>query len=173
MMEGEQNTPFCISPEPFYIDRGTLSNQIEALGPRLVSPFTRRPTVSICKASGGVNPIGCATTSNVGKSETVLDYQKMRRFRSNLPVIIRPDVIPTDDGLIVSELDSVPGGFGLLAGLWGQYAKLGFELVGGADGSSMAFGRLSSSLAREASRIPLVAIVVSDESESYRGERSG
>src|SRR5690606_32406474 len=69
-----------------------------------------------------------------GKSETVIDYQRMNRFRTHLPAIIRPDIIPTDDGLIISELDSVPGGFGLLTALTDQYARLGFDLVGGSDG---------------------------------------
>ena len=84
-------------------------------------------------------------------------------------MIIRPDVIPTDDGLIVSELDSVPGGFGLLAALSKQYAKLGYELVGGADGMLHGFWRAVSSLAQGVEE-PLVAIAVSDESDSYRGE---
>jgi len=49
----------------------------------------------------------------------------MRRFKQDIPLIIRPDIILTDNGLSISELDSVPGGFGLLAALSEQYAELG------------------------------------------------
>ena len=94
----------------------------------------------------------------------------MRRFRTDLPVIIRPDVIPTDDGLIVSELDSVPGGFGLLAAL-SQASMLGWALIWWAapTESSKAFGRRSPRAGR-GDDDPLLAIVVSDESDAYRGE---
>ena len=45
----------------------------------------------------------------------------MNRFRNLLPGIIRPDVIPTADGMVITELDSVPGGIGLTACLTRAY----------------------------------------------------
>lgn len=166
-MEGEQNTPFRISPEPIFIDR-KLYEEIEALGPRLLA-FYEAANRLYLQSVRGSQPDWVRDYLERGKSETVLDYQKMRRFRTSLPVIIRPDVIPTDDGLVVSELDSVPGGFGLLAALSRQYARLGYDLVGGADGIVQGFWRAVSGLA-EGKEDPLVAVVVSDESDSYRGE---
>ena len=47
----------------------------------------------------------------------------MKRFKSQLPGIIRPDVIVTEDGFAVTELDSVPGGFGLTSQLMNLYAE--------------------------------------------------
>lgn len=167
MMEGEQNTPFRISPEPFFIDQ-ELYDQIVALGPRLLA-FYEAANRLYLQSVRGSQPDWVRDYLERGKSETVLDYQRMRRFRTTLPVIIRPDVIPTDDGLVVSELDSVPGGFGLLAALSRQYARLGYDLVGGADGIVEGFWRAVSGLA-QANEDPLVAVVVSDESDSYRGE---
>ena len=39
----------------------------------------------------------------------------MKRFRDQLPAVIRPDIIPTQDGMVITELDSVPGGIGITA----------------------------------------------------------
>ena len=58
----------------------------------------------------------------------------MRRFKSHLPFVIRPDVIPTRNGMIATELDSIPGGIGFTASLGERYGKLGCDIVGGADG---------------------------------------
>lgn len=167
MMEGEQNTPFRISPEPFWIDE-ELYAAIESLGPHLLAFYEAANRLYLQSVRGNA-PDWIRDYLERGKSETVLDYQKMRRFRPDLPVIIRPDVIPTDDGLVVSELDSVPGGFGLLAALSRQYAALGYELAGGADGIIDGFWEAVSSLAQDAPD-PLVAVTVSDESDAYRGE---
>ncbi|HLS90142.1 MAG TPA: hypothetical protein VK101_02740, partial [Limnochordia bacterium] len=146
MLEGEQNTPFRISPDPFFIDR-ELYEKIEALGPHLLA-FYQAANRLYLQSVRGSQPDWVRDYLERGKSETVLDYQRMRRFRTDLPVIIRPDVIPTDDGIIVSELDSVPGGFGLLAALSQAYARLGFDLVGGADGIVEGFWQAVSALAR-------------------------
>jgi hypothetical protein len=167
MLEGEQNTPFRISPDPFFIDR-ELYEEIEALGPHLVA-FYQAANRLYLQSVRGSQPDWVRDYLERGKSETVLDYQRMRRFRTDLPVIIRPDVIPTDDGIIVSELDSVPGGFGLLAALSQAYARLGFDLVGGANGIVEGFWQAVSALAR-GDDDPFLAIVVSDESDAYRGE---
>ena len=40
-------------------------------------------------------------------------YSRMNRFQEDLPRVIRPDIIPTETGRIMTELDSVPGGIGL------------------------------------------------------------
>src|SRR5690625_4973051 len=94
----------------------------------------------------------------------------MRRFRTDLPLVIRPDVIPTDDGYVISELDSVPGGIGLLAALTREYAAAGAsDIVGGTEGMVDGFIAAMRQLEPE-QETPVVAIVVSDESNDYRGE---
>ena len=61
----------------------------------------------------------------------------MKRFRDQLPAVIRPDIIPTQDGMVITELDSVPGGIGMTACLSALYADReagGLSLAGGLDG---------------------------------------
>lgn len=159
------HTPFRISPEPIFLD-AKLVEEIEGLGPHLLRFYQAANRLYLHSVRGSA-PDWVRACLEAGKSETVIEYQRMRRFRNVLPAIIRPDIIPTDKGLILSELDSVPGGFGLLAALTRQYAKLGYTLVGGEDGIPLGFWEAVSDGAKPD---PLLAIVVSDESESYRGE---
>ena len=95
----------------------------------------------------------------------MIDYGRMRRFRSDLPVIIRPDLILTEEGFIVSELDAVPGGFGLLAELSRYYHDAGFDIIGGRDGIIEHFKAAVQDISESAD--PGLAIVVSDESMDY------
>lgn len=161
-----QSTPFRISPEPFFIDE-ELYRRIEALGPHLLAFYQAANRLYLHSVRGS-QPDWVRSYLEAGKSETVIDYQRMRRFRGDVPAIIRPDIVPTDDGLIISELDSVPGGFGLLAALSEQYAELGYELVGGADG--IPKGLWEAATDGVESDDPIMAVTVSDESNDYRGE---
>lgn len=163
-----QNTPFRISPEPFWIDE-ELYREIEALGPHLLRFYEGANRLYLHAVRGRV-PSWVKDYLERGKSETVLDYQKMRRFRIDLPIIIRPDILPTDQGLVLSELDSVPGGFGLLAALSEQYSRLGYDLVGGELGIPQGFYDALKATVSDDVENPFVALVVSDESEDYRGE---
>lgn len=164
---GRQSTPFRISPEPIYIDR-RLYDELVALGPHLRT-FYEAANRLYLQSVRGSQPDWVRDYLERGKTESVLDYQRMRRFRTALPAIIRPDVIPTDEGIIVSELDSVPGGFGLLSAITREYAGIGFDVVGGGDGIERGFWEAIRSLVPGAAD-PVCAIVVSDESDAYRGE---
>lgn len=97
-----------------------------------------------------------------GKPQSVIDYGRMRRVRDQLPLIIRPDLFVTDQGWVASELDAVPGGFGLTAALQALYADAA-PLVGGGDG-------IVRELAAAIGKHARLAIVVSDESADYRPE---
>ncbi len=161
-----QNTPFRISPEPFWIDQELL-RRIEDLGPHLLSFYHGANRLYLHSVRGS-QPDWIRAYLEAGKSESVIDYQRMRRFRGEVPAIIRPDVVPTEDGLIISELDSVPGGFGLLGALSEQYAEQGYRLVGGADG--IVNGLWEAVTHGVEGDDPLLAFAVSDESGDYRGE---
>jgi hypothetical protein len=97
-----------------------------------------------------------------GKPQSVVEYGRMRRVRDQLPLIIRPDLFATDQGWVASELDAVPGGFGLTAAFQALYAEAA-PLVGGGDGIARELAAAIGEHAR-------VAIVVSDESADYRPE---
>lgn len=103
-----------------------------------------------------------------GKDETLRLLGQMKRLRGALPIMIRPDLLWTEDGLKATELDSVPGGFGLVASLQAAYARAGHAPWGGAFGMVDAVGKTLASLVT--GKDPLTAIVVSDESGDYRSE---
>lgn len=108
----EQNSSWLIAPEPFVIDEA-LYKQIEALGPQLLK-FYKTCNQLYRRSARGSAPSWVSDYLNRGKPEAVIDYGRMRRFRSDLPFIIRPDIILTEDGFVITELDSIPGGIGIL-----------------------------------------------------------
>lgn len=163
-----QNTTWRVTPHPFELDPKTYRFFV-ALGEHLLR-FYRAANRLYAQAVRGSMPDWVRAWLEAGKPELVIDYARMRRFRTALPAIIRPDVIPTDDGFAITELDSVPGGFGLLAAMTRQYAKLGIDgIVGGRDGIIEGFVDAMRSYAPDEAN-PVVAIVVSDEADSYRAE---
>jgi hypothetical protein len=123
-------------------------------------------------------PPWVASWLDQGKPEALVTYSRMKRFRDDLPAVIRPDIIPTQDGMVITELDSVPGGIGLTACMSELYARhtgpsssleRGLcQLIGGPDGMINGF----AAMLRHQRRHPdgLVAIVVSEEAKDYRPE---
>lgn len=45
-----------------------------------------------------------------GKPPELVAIQRAAALRNELPRVIRPDLLLTEEGFIISELDSVPGG---------------------------------------------------------------
>ena len=86
----------------------------------------------------------------------------MNRFKSRLPQVIRPDIIPTDEGMIITELDSVPGGIGFTANLATQYGQLDYNVTGGSNGMMLGFADMIRFSAKR--ECPTLAIVVSGRS---------
>ena len=155
-----------VSPEPFRISPATLA-RIEALGPDLVA-FYRALNGLYTRSARGTIPAFLAEYLDRGKPESIVKLARQNRFRSDLPQVIRPDLILTDGGFIASELDSVPGGMGFVGAMAQTYCELGFDTVGEVDGMADAFGAMLAATA--ANERPVVAIVVSEESADYRNE---
>ena len=84
------------------------------------------------------------------------------------PTVLRPDLLLTDDGFVMTELDSVPGGIGLTAFLNRLYGKE--EGVLGSDDAMIRNFYASLAGLRPDVRNPLIALVVSDEAATYRPE---
>jgi len=103
-----------------------------------------------------------------GKPEGLLEFARMKRFRDALPDVIRPDIIPTETGLALTELDSVPGGIGMTGSLTQAYSAFDDQLVGKPDGMVQGFASMLRH--RLGQQTGVVAIVVSDEAEDYRAE---
>ncbi len=103
-----------------------------------------------------------------GKPEGLIEHASDARLRGRVPSVLRPDLLLTADGFAMTELDSVPGGIGLTAFLNRLYESQG-DVLGAGDGMLLAFYRSLAALAPQRPN-PVIAIVVSEESATYRPE---
>lgn len=103
-----------------------------------------------------------------GKPAALIAHARDPRNRGALPPVLRPDLLLTDEGFALTELDSVPGGIGLTAFLNRLYAG-GGAVLGADDRMVLGFYETLAAL-RPGERNPLVALVVSDEAATYRPE---
>ncbi|MDX2110263.1 MAG: hypothetical protein SFY80_08500 [Verrucomicrobiota bacterium] len=104
-----------------------------------------------------------------GKPEALIAHARSKRLRGSLPAVIRPDLLMTDDGFAVTEIDSVPGGIGLTAFLNRLYANQP-GIIGSGDRMIQAFYEVLAAQAPTHKALPLIAILVSDEAATYRPE---
>ena len=162
----EERIPWRISPEPFALSPQTVE-RIESIGNDLLL-FYRALNSLYNRSARGTAPAFIAEYLDHGKPGNIVKLARQNRFKQDLPGVIRPDLILTEDGFTASELDSVPGGMGFVGAMSEAYCKLGMESVGGAHGIPKGFAAmLASATGKEK---PVVAIVVSDESGDYRPE---
>lgn len=157
-----------ISPQPFPLSPATVA-MLQTLGAdflKLYRAVNRLYFMSV----RGTAPDFFHHYLDLGKPEHIIRLQRQNRFKSEVPGIIRPDIILTDDGMIASELDSIPGGMGFVGAMGAVYCELGFDQVGEYDGMVRGFARMTQSLSGKEQ--PNVAIVVSAESDDYRAEMS-
>jgi hypothetical protein len=121
----------------------------------------------------GTQPPWVASWLDQGKPEALVTYSRMKRFRDDLPAVIRPDIIPTQDGMVITELDSVPGGIGLTAcmsELYDQHSdSSASQLIGGPDRMIDGFAAMLQHHRAHHLDGP-IAIVVSEEAKDYRPE---
>lgn len=165
--EGEDGkVAWRISPEPFTIAPQTLE-RILTIGNDLLA-FYKALNVLYNRSARGTAPAFIAEYLDQGKPEHIVRLARQNRFKSEIPGVIRPDLILTDDGFISSELDSVPGGMGFVGGMSEAYCKLGMESIGGSFGIPEQYAAMIKSVTGKAD--PTVAIVVSEESKDYRPE---
>jgi hypothetical protein len=156
-----------ISPEPFPLEPGLLK-QLEKLG-RVLLQFYRALNLLHRKSREKHAPPWVAEWLDAGKPEALIDLGLSKTFKQALPRVIRPDILLTEEGFVISELDSVPGGIGLTAWLNHTYSSLTEEtehsesIIGGAHGMLEGF----SGMFKPESPVD---IVVSEEAGSYRPE---
>jgi hypothetical protein len=158
-----------IAPTPFSLTKDQL-DFFHQLGPQLLS-FYRALNRLYADSVRGLQPTWIAGYLDQGKPEALLTYSRMKRFRDQLPAVIRPDIIPTQDGMVITELDSVPGGIGMTACLSALYAESeadSLSLVGGPEGMVRGFAAmLRGQLVQHTG---CVAILLSEEAKDYRPE---
>src|SRR5947209_15398195 len=150
---------WLLSPDPFPID-GAFERELEQLGHRLFV-FQRACNQLYLLSVKGKQPEWIARYLDAGKPPELIEYARQKQFRDALPLVIRPDLIVTDNGYIIAEIDSVPGGIGLTAWLNQTYSAFDKQIVGGADGMLEGF---QSVLPNGGD------IVISQEASTYRPE---
>ncbi len=155
-----------VSPEPFALSAAE-AGEIQRLGTDLLA-FYRALNNLYNRSARGTAPAFVADYLDRGKPQQIVKLARQNRFKQELPGVIRPDLILTNDGFVATELDSIPGGMGFLGAMTHAYCGLGIESFGGDDGIPEGFAAMLS----HATGIerPTVAIVVSDESADYRNE---
>src|SRR5579872_825779 len=161
-----QSVAWRVSPEPFPLSPKTV-NALEILGADLLKLY-RAVNRMYFMSVRGTAPDFFHQYLELGKPEHIVRLQRQNRFRSEVPALIRPDIILTEDGMIASELDSIPGGMGFVGAMGEVYCELGFDQVGEFDGMVRGFARMAEAQAGKPQ--PTIAIVVSTEADDYRGE---
>ena len=149
------------SPAPFPLGEN-LAKEIESLG-RVLLQFYRATNLLYRKSVEGKQPEWVARWLDLGKPRELIELQRSVAFKNDVPRVIRPDVLLTENGFSITELDSVPGGIGLTGWLNQTYSKAGASVLGGADGMVRGF----ESIFGDAKQ---VHIVVSEEAKTYRPE---
>jgi hypothetical protein len=111
-----------ISPAPFPLDE-KLAKEIESLG-RVLLQFYRAVNLLYRKSVEGKQPEWVARWLDLGKPAELIALQRSPAFKNDVPRVIRPDLLLTEQGISVTELDSVPGGIGLTAWLNATYVAV-------------------------------------------------
>ncbi len=166
--EDQAKVAWRISPEPFALAPATLA-RIETIGKDLFA-FSKVLNALYNRSARGTAPAFICEYLDQGKPEHIVRLSRQNRFKSDVPAIIRPDLILTDDGFIAAEVDSVPGGMGFVGAMSDAYCKMGMESIGGSFGMGESFMAMMKSLT--GLQAPTVGIVVSEESKDYRPELS-
>ena len=146
-----------VSPEPFGLPAG-MPEELEKLGFRL-RKFTEACNLLYRLSVSGKRPVWIAELLDRGKPAELVALARSKALADEIPRVLRPDVILTEDGFIVAELDNVPGGIGLTAWLNEMYESEGFAVAGG-RGMDAGFGTLAGG----------GDIVMSQEAADYRPE---
>jgi hypothetical protein len=150
---------WLLSPEGFPIEKKFLA-ELEQLGHRLFV-FQRACNQLYQLSVKGKQPDWIARYLDAGKPKELIEFSRRKEIRDDLPRVIRPDLILTEDGYIIAEIDSVPGGIGLTGWLNQTYSQFDKEVIGGPSGMVEGFQTVLPNGGD---------FVVSEEAATYRPE---
>ena len=146
------------APSPYSLD-AKLARELESMGHRLLQ-FAEACDLLYRQSVDGRQPAWIAELLDRGKPPEVVALGRDPAFRGQIARVIRPDLIVTEEGFSICELDQIPGGIGLTAWLNETYASFGFDVLGGPEGMFNGFSSV----------LPEGKIVVSEEAATYRPE---
>ncbi len=163
-----------MSPEAFPLTARQV-RQVEAIGQACLE-FYRATELLYTRSYQGKNLLRNAELKapwvadylDRGKPDRLVEHARSKAVRRSHPMVIRPDLLQTEEGLALTEIDSVPGGIGLTAFLNRLYGEQA-GIIGSDDRMIDAFYEAMASL-RSDKDLPLIGIVVSDEASTYRPE---
>jgi hypothetical protein len=147
--------------QPFPLGEDVVS-RIDKLG-RVLLQFYRALNLLYRQSVDGKQPAWVADWLERGKPADIIELQRSSALKGELPRVLRPDLLITENGFAASEFDSVPGGMGLTGWLNQAYAQAGFNVLGGASGMIEGFRGIFGNA-------PKVHLMVSEESATYRPE---
>jgi hypothetical protein len=150
---------WLLSPDAFPIEKKFVT-ELEQLGHRLFV-FQRACNQLYQLSIKGKQPAWVARYLDAGKPKELIEFSRRKEIRDDLPRVIRPDLILTEKGYIIAEIDSVPGGIGLTGWLNQTYSAFDTEIIGGATGMLDGFRTVLPNGGD---------IVVSQEAATYRPE---
>ena len=146
-----------ITPDPFPLDQ-KFAHELNGFG-RILHKFYQAADLLYRHSIIDKAPAWVAGYLEQGKPKYVIDLQRREAFKNNLPSVIRPDILLTEDGWHITELDSVPGGIGLTAWLNLVYPNT----LGGKNGMLDGFAGIFTKSGNK-------HIIVSEESKTYLPE---
>ena len=135
-----------------------FSRDLKQLG-RVLHQFYRAADLLYRHSVAGKQPAWVTEWLEHGKPASVIERQRDEAFKTALPRVIRPDILLTENGWHITELDSVPGGIGLTGWLNATYPNA----LGGSNGMTEGFASIFQ-------KTGSVHLMVSEESATYRPE---
>lgn len=154
-----EGAEWLFSPKPFVLTKGE-ARKITRLGHPLAQ-FQKASDSIFQRSSKGSLPPWISQLLNAGKPDWIIQQQTHASLRDILPRVIRPDLIVTETGVSLTELDSVPGGMGITTWLTQLYTDAGFDVLGGREGIPEGFQKLLPDGGD---------ILISEESKDYKPE---
>jgi hypothetical protein len=150
---------WLLSPDAFPIEKKFVT-ELEQLGHRLFV-FQRACNQLYQLSIKDKQPAWVARYLDAGKPKELIEFSMRKEIRDDLPRVIRPDLILTEKGYIIAEIDSVPGGIGLTGWLNQTYSTFDSQIIGGVDGMLEGFRTVLPNGGD---------IVISQEAATYRPE---
>jgi len=172
-----ENKTWRYSPVAFPLSAGQVE-EIERIGQACYEFYKAQETLYLRSAEGKnllrnrpLKAPWVAAYLDRGKPEALIRHARAKALRGAMPMVIRPDLLITEDGFAMTEIDSVPGGIGLTAFLNRLYTEVHGEALIGGGGQDMV-GAFHEVLARRVPNVsaPYIAILVSEEAATYRPE---